>query len=137
MGDLIGLVAVVLIFGGPMFALWTRYRLEHERLRQEKSDKAFEQLRQELAQVRETSTQYALSFEDALQRMERRLDSLEQRVSAVEAQFSYKTGCEVATMSGWDACCYGICSVSGVGGSADAGCTGAVDSQSLFAQGQD
>jgi hypothetical protein len=86
MGDLIGLVAVVLIFGGPMFALWTRYRLEHERLRQEKSDKAFEQLRQELAQVRETSTQYALSFEDALQRMERRLDSLEQRVSAVEAQ---------------------------------------------------
>jgi exonuclease VII small subunit len=86
MGDLIGLVAVVLIFGGPMFALWTRYRLEHERLRQEKSDKAFEQLRQELAQVRETSTQYALSFEDALQRIERRLDSLEQRVSAVEAQ---------------------------------------------------
>jgi exonuclease VII small subunit len=86
MGDLIGLVAVVLIFGGPMFALWTRYQLEHERLRQEKSDKAFEQLRQELAQVRETSTQYALSFEDALQRMERRLDSLEQRVSAVEAQ---------------------------------------------------
>jgi len=86
MGDLIGLVAVVLIFGGPMFALWTRYRLEHERLRQEKSDKAFEQLRQELAQVRETSTQYALSFEDALQRMERRLDSLEQRVSAVEGQ---------------------------------------------------
>ncbi len=86
MGDLIGLVAVVLIFGGPMFALWTRYRLEHERLRQEKSDKAFEQIRQELAQVRETSTQYALTFEDALQRIERRLDSLEQRVSAVEGQ---------------------------------------------------
>jgi hypothetical protein len=85
MGDLIGLVAVVLIFGGPMFALWTRYQLEHERLRQEKSDKAFEQLRQELAQVRETSTQYALSFEDALQRMERRLDSLEDRVNAIES----------------------------------------------------
>jgi len=85
MGDLIGLVAVVLICGGPMFALWTRYRLEHERLRQEKSEKAFEQLRQELAQVRETSTQYALSFEDALQRMERRLDSLEDRVNAIES----------------------------------------------------
>lgn len=86
MGDLIGLVAVVLIFGGPMFALWTRYQLERERIRQEKSDKAFEQIRQELAQVRETSTQYALSSEEALQRIERRLDDLEQRMSAVESQ---------------------------------------------------
>lgn len=86
MGDLIGLVAVVLIFGGPMFALWSRHQLERERIRQEKSDKAFEQVRQELAQVRETSTQYALSFEDALQRIERRLDQLEQRVSATENQ---------------------------------------------------
>ncbi len=86
MEHFIGLVAVVLIFGGPMFALWMRYQLERERIRQEKSDKAFEQIRLELAQVRETSTQYALSFEDALQRIERRLDSLEQRVSAVEGQ---------------------------------------------------
>ncbi|MER3473935.1 MAG: hypothetical protein C4335_07855 [Armatimonadota bacterium] len=86
MGDLVALVAVILIFGGPMFALWTRYQLERERIRQEKSDKAFEQIRQELAQVRETSTQYALSFEDDLQRIERRLDDLEQRMSAVESQ---------------------------------------------------
>lgn len=86
MGDFIGLVAVVLIFGGPMFALWTRYQLERERIRQQKSDKAFEQVLQELAQVRETSTQYALSFEDALQRIENRLDDLEQRLSAVEVQ---------------------------------------------------
>lgn len=86
MGDLVALVTVVLIFGGPMFALWTRYQLERERIRQEKSDKAFEQIRQELAQVRETSTQYALSFEEALQRIERRLDELEQRISAVESQ---------------------------------------------------
>ncbi len=84
MGDLIGLVAVVLIFGVPIFALWTRYQLERERIRQERADKAFEQIRQELAQVRETSTQYALTFEDALQRIERRLDSLEQRVSDAE-----------------------------------------------------
>ncbi len=86
MGDLVGLVAVVLIFGGPMFAMWTRYQLERERIRQEKNDKAFEQVRQELAQVRETSTQYALSFEDALQRIERRLDDLEQRMGAMENQ---------------------------------------------------
>jgi hypothetical protein len=86
MGDLIGLVAVVLIFGTPFFAMWTRYQLARERLRQEKTDKALGQIREELAQVRETSTQYALSFEDALQRIERRLDSLEQRVSAVEGQ---------------------------------------------------
>jgi chromosome segregation ATPase len=85
MGDLIGLVAVVLIFGTPFFAMWTRYRLERERLRQEKTDTAIEQLRQNLAQVRETSTQYALSFEDALQRIERRLESLEGRLSAIES----------------------------------------------------
>ena len=85
MGDLIGLVAVVLIFGTPFFAMWTRYRLERERLRQEKTDTAIEQLRQNLAQVRETSTQYALIFEDALQRIERRLESLEGRLSAIES----------------------------------------------------
>lgn len=86
MGELIGLVTVILIFGTPFFAMWTRYRLEQERLRQQKTDRAMEQIRQELAQVRETSTQYALSFEDALQRIERRLDGLEQRVSAIETQ---------------------------------------------------
>jgi len=85
MRELIGLVTVVLIFGTPFFAMWTRYRLERERLRQEKTDKAFGQIRQELAQVRETSTQYALTFEDALQRIERRLESLEDRVNAIES----------------------------------------------------
>lgn len=86
MGDLIELVAVVLIFGGPMFALWSRYQLERERTRQAKSDKAFEQIRREIAEVRETSTQYVLALEETLQRMERRLDELEQRISAAESQ---------------------------------------------------
>lgn len=86
MGELIGLVTVVLIFGTPIFAMWTRYRLAQEKIRQEKTDRALEQIRQELAQVRETSTQYALSFEETLQVIERRLEQLEQRVSAVEAQ---------------------------------------------------
>jgi TolA-binding protein len=85
MGELIGLVTVVLVFGTPFFALWTRYQLARERLRQEKTDKAFSQIREELAQVRETSTQYALTLEDALQRVERRLESLEERVNAIES----------------------------------------------------
>ncbi|MCS6830685.1 MAG: hypothetical protein NZ749_08575 [bacterium] len=86
MGELIGLVTVVLIFGTPFFAMWTRYRIEQEKIRQQKTDRALEEIRQELAQVRETSTQYALSFEDALQRIERRLDTLEERVGTMEGQ---------------------------------------------------
>ncbi|MDW8320798.1 MAG: hypothetical protein RMM08_05505 [Armatimonadota bacterium] len=86
MGELIGLVTVILIFGTPFFAMWTRYRIEQEKIRQQKTDRALEEIRQELAQVRETSTQYALSFEDALQRIERRLDTLEERVGTMEGQ---------------------------------------------------
>lgn len=86
MGDLIELVAVVLLFGGPMFALWSRYQMERERIRQAKNDKVLEQIRREIAEVRETSAQYAIALDDPLQRMERRLDELEQRVRAFESQ---------------------------------------------------
>lgn len=86
MGELIGLTAVVLIFGVPFFAIWTRFQIDRERIRQEKADKANAALLEEIQRVRETSTQYALSLEDALQRVERRLDQFEQRLNNVEQQ---------------------------------------------------
>lgn len=86
MEELIGLTAVVLIFGVPFFAIWTRFQIDRERIRQEKADKANAALLEEIQRVRETSTQYALSLEDALQRVERRLDQFEQRLNNVEQQ---------------------------------------------------
>jgi hypothetical protein len=44
-----------------------------------------EALQQEVRALRETSTQYDLSFDSALQRMESRMENVERRVQAVEA----------------------------------------------------
>ena len=42
------------------------------------------ELKKELAELRDTSTRYDMSFDTALQRMEARLGGLEQRVRTVE-----------------------------------------------------
>lgn len=46
--------------------------------------KAVETLRREVAQLRDTTTQYDVSFDSALQRIESRVESLERRVHGVE-----------------------------------------------------
>src|ERR1043166_6886965 len=87
-GEAIGLIAVVLIFGLlPLSGIWTTHRrkmLELQlRLRNEgnSSIKAeMETLRQEVRSLRETTMQYDLSFDTALQRMEQRMETMERRV---------------------------------------------------------
>src|SRR5690242_5821715 len=43
-----------------------------------------EEMRQEMRQLRDTTMQYDLSFDTALQRMEQRMDSMERRVNQAE-----------------------------------------------------
>ncbi|HZO91588.1 MAG TPA: hypothetical protein VFB38_24920 [Chthonomonadaceae bacterium] len=46
---------------------------------------AIEELRAEVRSLRDTTTQYDLSFDAALQRMEHRMEGLERRVNTLEA----------------------------------------------------
>ena len=93
MGEFIGLIAVVCIFGViPISGIWTSHRrkvLELQlRLRNEGSSSVhaeIEALQREVRALRDTTMQYDLSFDTALQRMEQRMESMERRVSSAEA----------------------------------------------------
>jgi hypothetical protein len=86
-GEFIGLIAVICIFGIiPVSGIWTSHRrkmLELQlRLRNEGSSSLqaeVEALRQEVRNLRDTTMQYDLSFDTALQRMEQRVEGIERR----------------------------------------------------------
>jgi len=88
---MIPLSAVLLIFGIPIIAIWTDHRRKvldmQLRSRQQADQAVMEKLaevQRQIADLRETTTQYDLSFDTALQRVEARLNGIEQRVQAVE-----------------------------------------------------
>ena len=89
--DFIGLIAVLCVFGIPLSAIWTHHRrkmLEMQlRLRNEGSSNVrteVEALRQEVRALRDTTMQYDLSFDTALQRMEQRVEMIERRAISGE-----------------------------------------------------
>ena len=91
MGELIGLAAVVLIFGTGFMAVWG----EHQRKLLEAKARAGNQdstlaaelqaMKKEIEALRDTSTRYDMSFDTALQRIESRVSNVEQRVSGLES----------------------------------------------------
>lgn len=92
MDDIIGLVAVLCVFGIPLTAIWTHHKRQvmemQMRMRNEGDSSVralVEALREEVRALRDTTTQYDLSFDSALQRMEHRVEGLERRVGEVEA----------------------------------------------------
>lgn len=87
----IPILAVLLIFGIPIIAILTSHMRNMAQMKldaQQKGDARLlaeiEQLRKEFASLRDTATQYDLSFDTALQRVEGRLGSIESRVGALE-----------------------------------------------------
>ena len=95
---LIIVVAVAVLFGGmifgiPFYAMWTHHRRKMEEIRgrqkiqiAEETRAAIEALREEFRSLRDTTTQYDVSFDTAMRRLESRMGSLEQRVGQVERQ---------------------------------------------------
>ena len=86
MGEIIGLTAVVLIFGIPIIHIWTDHQRKVLEMKLKLSNKGdnglqaeLEALRQEVRSLRDTSMQYDLSFDTALQRMEQRVERIEGR----------------------------------------------------------
>src|SRR5436190_883648 len=91
-GEVIALVAVMLIFGIPFFAIGTEHRRRMMELQlklrnqgDESVKASIEALRDEVRSLRDTTTQYDVSFDSVLQRMEQRVERLERRVSEPEA----------------------------------------------------
>jgi hypothetical protein len=91
--DLTGLAAIIGVFGIPMLAIWTGHQRKMAELRLQSMNmgdasvrSAIDGLRDELRALRDTTMQYDLSFDAALQRMDARMGSLERKVQAIEAR---------------------------------------------------
>ena len=92
-------IAIMCVFSIPLFALWSNHRrkvLEMQlRLREPAAvgnHAEIEALRQEIRTLRDTSTQYDLSFDTALQRMERRVEGIENRVQSLQSNDMIQVG---------------------------------------------
>ena len=88
---MIGLVAVVLIFGLPVIGILTSHHRKVLELKAKMggtvdSNVAAElsELKKQVSELRDTTTRYDLSFDAALQRMESRMGHMEQRIGKVE-----------------------------------------------------
>jgi len=86
-------LAIVFVFSIPIVAIVTSHRrqmLEMKMRMQIQGDESLratvEQLRTEVRSLRDTTTQYDMSFDTALQRIERRVDTLENHAITVKAE---------------------------------------------------
>ncbi|HSV75294.1 MAG TPA: hypothetical protein VLH79_16180 [Chthonomonadales bacterium] len=91
LGLMIPLVAVLLLFGIPIIAIWTDHRrkvLDMKLRSRQQADQALlqriDEVQRQLIELRETATQYDVSFDTSLQRIEARLNGIERRVEVVE-----------------------------------------------------
>ncbi|CCW34831.1 hypothetical protein CTKA_00151 [Chthonomonas calidirosea] len=88
---MIGVLIVLIIFAVPLSAIWTEHLRQVRQMELETRGRMNDEvlaeiaaLRQELQSLRDTTTQYDLSFDTALQTLERRMQTLERRVQTLE-----------------------------------------------------
>jgi hypothetical protein len=86
-------LALLVVFSIPLSVIWTHHKrkvLELQlRLKQETDSgvrNSVEALREEVRSLRDTTMQYDLSFDNALQRMEQRVENLERNALAANAE---------------------------------------------------
>lgn len=84
MAEILALSILVLGLAIPIVALITRYHLERLKIQSQHETVSLAQLRKSLEELRDTTTQYDLALDQTLQRIERRLDELENRVAQLE-----------------------------------------------------
>lgn len=84
MGDPAGVFAIVFVFSIPLAVIYTSHRRKMFEMKLRMLNQGddslratVDQLRAEVRSLRDTTTQYDMSFDSALQRIERRVDSLE------------------------------------------------------------
>src|SRR5579859_629473 len=84
----VGVIAIIMVFSVPLAGIYAGYRHEMMKLKLKMMNQGdanlqakVDALQQEVRALRETSMQYDLSFDTALQRMEARVEGLERRTS--------------------------------------------------------
>jgi hypothetical protein len=89
--EIIALVGIIAVFGIPIVAILTSHQQKMAKLRSESHQGAdgrvleeLQSLKQQMAELRDTTTRYDMSFDAALQRIESRVGSIEGRVSTLE-----------------------------------------------------
>ena len=97
MMEFAALIATILVLSIPLFALWSYHRCKVLELQVRGQGVGgvraeLDALRQEMRMLRDTSTQYDLSFDTALQRMEQRVAGVERGVQAIQAQDVQRIG---------------------------------------------
>lgn len=92
MGYFIAIIAIMGGFGIPLSAIWGHHQQKMMELKLKLSGAGdnnlraeIDALRQEMRALRDTTMQYDLSFDTALQRVEGRVESVESRVRTVES----------------------------------------------------
>ena len=99
MNDMAGIIAILCVFGIPLSAIWTSHRRKMLELQMQMRGPGssgdlraeVEALRQEVRSLRDTSTQYDLSFDTALQRMEQRVTGIERKTLSAQPDESLRT----------------------------------------------
>lgn len=98
-GELIGLVAVCLIFGPGILAVWSSHKRKLAELEIRKMEAMgsstnahLDSLRKELSDLRQTSTGFDLSLDANLQNLQQRIAYLEQRVQELESRSNVNVG---------------------------------------------
>jgi hypothetical protein len=88
MVEILALAIPILGLSIPILALLTRYQLERAKILASRDTTSTAELRKMLEELRETTTQYDLALDQTLQRIERKLEDLENRVAQLEQQQS-------------------------------------------------
>lgn len=88
MVEILALLIPILALSIPIVALLTRYQLERTKILASRDAASAAELRKMLEDLRETTTQYDLALDQTLQRIERKLEDLENRVAQLEQQQS-------------------------------------------------
>ncbi len=88
MVEILALAIPIIALSIPIVALLTRYQLERAKILASRDTTSAAELRKMLEDLRETTTQYDLALDQTLQRIERKLEDLENRVAQLEQQQS-------------------------------------------------
>src|SRR5438128_1347015 len=87
------LVFFLMVFGVAGFAIYTEHRQKMAKIQSQTGQKAepsilkeFQDLKEQMAEMRDTTTKFDMSFDTALQRLESRIAHLESRTMESESE---------------------------------------------------
>lgn len=98
-GEMIPVIAILAVFGIPLSAIWTHHLRQMAELKVKKGETAgtgvqaeLAALRAEVAELRDTTTRFDMSFDAGLARLEQRVDRVEEgRAATTSTSYASST----------------------------------------------